>query len=64
MNEKTSELLTTAEVCNNLHICRQTLYKHTNSGRIPKYRLGRICYYKEAEVMNALTRIEPVKVFP
>ncbi len=57
-----NELLTTAQVCERLHICRQTLHKHTNSGKIPKYRLGRICYYKESEVLQALTKIEPMRL--
>ncbi|MFZ4564811.1 MAG: helix-turn-helix domain-containing protein [Bacteroidales bacterium] len=57
-----SELLTTAELCEKLHICRQTVYKHARSGRLTSYRLGRLVYYKESEVMNALKKIEPVKI--
>ena len=58
-----NEFITPAELCKKLHICRQTLAKHSNSGKIPKYKLGRKSFFKESEVISALTKIEPVKIF-
>lgn len=57
-----NDLITPGQLCKKLDICRQTLAKHTNSGKITKYKLGRRSYYKESEVVNALTKIAPVKI--
>lgn len=53
------ELLTCKQVQEMLGICHQTRINWTNQGLLKSYSLGgRKIYYKQSEVVNALTPIE------
>ena len=50
-------LLTRKETCELLKINFTTLWKHTKSGKLKSYGIGNRVYYKKAEVLQSITRI-------
>lgn len=53
--------ITRKEVAKKLHISLPTLNEYTKSGRIKGYRINGRVLYREDEIENALTSIEPLK---
>lgn len=51
------EILTRTEVCELLSFNKTSLWKHTKSGRLKSYGLGRRVYYKRSEVLEAVKPI-------
>jgi hypothetical protein len=50
-------LLSRVETCELLKINFSTLWKHTKSGKLASYGIGNRVYYKKAEVLNSIRRI-------
>lgn len=50
-------LLSRVETCELLKINFSTLWKHTKSGKLTSYGIGNRVYYKKAEVLNSIRRI-------
>jgi hypothetical protein len=50
-------LLSRKETCELLKINFTTLWKHTKSGKLKSYGIGNRVYYKKAEVLQSITRI-------
>lgn len=55
--EKPDELLTRTEACTLLKINMTTLWNWSKKGRIISYGIGNRVYYKRAELMDSLVRI-------
>lgn len=43
-------LLTVAEVCNVLHVCKTTLWRWNNNGLLPVVKIGSKAYYRMSDV--------------
>lgn len=56
-NTNEQDYLTREEVCQLLNINLTTLWKHTKSNRLKKYKLGRKVFYKKHEVLEAIKNI-------
>lgn len=56
-NNDFNTLLSADETCELLQIKRTTLWKWSKNGRLTSYGLGNRVYYKEAEVLNSIHRI-------
>lgn len=58
-NESVSqkELLTRLEVCELLSFNKTSLWKHTKTGRLKSYGIGKRVYYKRSEVLEAVKPI-------
>lgn len=50
-------LLSRKETCELLKINFSSLWKHTKSGKLKSYGIGNRVYYKKAEVLQSITRI-------
>lgn len=50
-------LLTPIEVCELLSFNKTSLWKHTKTGRLKSYGMGRRVYYKRSEVLEAVKPI-------
>ena len=50
-------LLTAAETCELLKIKRTSLWKHTRAGKLTCYGFGNRVYYKKAEVLKSIIKI-------
>jgi predicted DNA-binding transcriptional regulator AlpA len=50
-------LLTPIEVCELLSFNKTSLWKHTKTGRLKSYGMGRRVYYKRSEVLDAVKPI-------
>lgn len=49
-----SELISIDEVCELLHINRTSVWKHTQSGKLNSYGIGKRVLYKRSEVLEAV----------
>lgn len=50
-------LLTPIETCELLKIKRTSLWKHTKNGKLTSYGMGNRVYYKKAEVLKSVIKI-------
>jgi predicted DNA-binding transcriptional regulator AlpA len=50
-------VLSANETCQLLKIKRTTFWKHTKSGKLTSYSIGKRVYYKKEEILKSLTRI-------
>ena len=50
-------LLTSDETCELLKIKRTSLWKHTRTGKLTSYGFGNRIYYKKAEVLKSVIKI-------
>ena len=51
------ELVTEAELCRHLKICRRQLYSWRMAGLIPYFKIGKAVRFRVAEVAEALERM-------
>jgi len=56
-NNNSNTLLSADETCELIQIKRTTLWKWSKNGRLTSYVLGNRVYYKKAEVLNSIQRI-------
>jgi hypothetical protein len=63
MNEQSSslrnelELVTGAELCRHLKVCRRQLYSWRTAGLIPYFKIGKAVRFRVADVAEALDRL-------
>lgn len=50
-------LLSSDETCELLKIKRTSLWKHTRTGKLTSYGFGNRVYYKKAEVLKSIIKI-------
>ncbi len=51
------KLLSADETCDLLKIKRTSLWKHTRTGKLTSYGFGNRVYYKKAEVLKSIIKI-------
>jgi excisionase family DNA binding protein len=56
--EQADELLTKKQVCQYLNVTPTTIWRWQKQGKIETYGIGKIRYYKKAEITNLLTKLK------
>jgi excisionase family DNA binding protein len=56
--EQADELLTKKQVCEYLNVTPTTIWRWHKQGKIETYGIGKIRYYKKAEITNLLTKLK------
>ena len=56
--EQADELLTKKQVCKYLNVTPTTIWRWQKQGKIETYGIGKIRYYKKADILNLLTKLK------
>jgi excisionase family DNA binding protein len=57
-SQENDDLIKINDVCRILHVSKVTIHAWKKSGKLPFYRISNKVYFKKAEVMDAMRKIE------